>query len=301
MNPKIIKKLKSIPSSYKTNSKIICIGDIHGDLLATIQCLRKVKLINKNGNWIGGNKYVVQIGDVVDRGGRDFSHDDEASELKIMNLFNKLDYQAKKVGGRVFCLLGNHEIMNTMGIFDYVSPNGLKAFGGRIGRKRMFAPGGQMSQMMGLSRFAILKINDVLFVHGGINNYISNNYTLNQINYLMRLYLMGQGSLINNKEFQKLFINGDSLLWNRKYSTTKMTRSQCIGLSKMLRRYNANILTIGHSPQEQGINSDCNGKVWRIDTGVSEAFGQRSASEQRIQVLEIVQLQKNKKRFIIHK
>jgi len=44
---------------------------------------------------------------------------------------------------------------------------------------------------------------------------------------------------------------------------------------------------VGHTPQHQ-INSECNGHVIRVDTGMSEAFGHRNG-EDRVEVLEITQ------------
>ena len=37
-------------------------------------------------------------------------------------------------------------------------------------------------------------------------------------------------------------------------------------------------------PKENGINSKCDNKIWRVDTGMSDAFG----SKKNIQVLEIL-------------
>ena len=45
-------------------------------------------------------------------------------------------------------------------------------------------------------------------------------------------------------------------------------------------------MVLGHSPQQQGINLKCN-SIWRVDTGMSEAFGKR-LNNKRIQVLEII-------------
>ena len=44
-----------------------------------------------------------------------------------------------------------------------------------------------------------------------------------------------------------------------------------------------NGLIVGHTVQEEGMNQKCKNKIWRVDTGMSQAFG----SKQNIQVLEI--------------
>ena len=44
-------------------------------------------------------------------------------------------------------------------------------------------------------------------------------------------------------------------------------------------------IVVGHTVQEK-INSKCGGKVWAIDSGMSDAFGKKGDS--KIQVLEIL-------------
>ena len=100
--------------------RIIVIGDIHGDWKITQKIFLKFKLINSNGKWIAEpkNTHVVQVGDIVDRGGRPDTYGDECSEIKIMDFLDDIHNQAKLYGGGVFCILGNHEIMNVVGKFQ---------------------------------------------------------------------------------------------------------------------------------------------------------------------------------------
>ena len=46
-------------------------------------------------------------------------------------------------------------------------------------------------------------------------------------------------------------------------------------------------MIVGHTVQEQGINSKCDRKIWKVDTGMSDAFG----SNGKIQVLEILTME----------
>ena len=55
-------------------------------------------------------------------------------------------------------------------------------------------------------------------------------------------------------------------------------------------------MIVGHSPQfmyGKGLNSTCNNKLWRVDVGMSRAFGElnnndRETLNRRVQVLEII-------------
>ena len=80
-------------------------------------------------NWTGGKSIVVQVGDQVDRcrpkekmcNEEGATVDDEPSDLLIMYLMTALDKKARKSGGMIISLFGNHEIMQTFGNFNYVS------------------------------------------------------------------------------------------------------------------------------------------------------------------------------------
>ena len=75
------------------------------------------------------NAHVVQVGDILDRKIRsDETISDEDSEFKIISLILKLQLESYIDGGGFHPVIGNHELMNIFGIFDYVSPMGYEAF-----------------------------------------------------------------------------------------------------------------------------------------------------------------------------
>ena len=49
-------------------------------------------------------------------------------DLRILNYFTKLHEEAQKVGGAVYSIIGNHELMNVNGDMRYVSHEGIKGF-----------------------------------------------------------------------------------------------------------------------------------------------------------------------------
>jgi hypothetical protein len=92
--------------------RLVAVGDIHGDFAQAMKALELSKCMNSEGKWIGGTTVLVQVGDILDRGD---------NELAIMRKFQKLAKEAKEAGGDVVVMNGNHEIMNVMGDFRYVT------------------------------------------------------------------------------------------------------------------------------------------------------------------------------------
>jgi hypothetical protein len=66
------------------------------------------------------------------------------------------------------------------------------------------------------------------------------------------------------------------VVWTRDYggadAGVTAEASACRRLSAALEATGAKRLVVGHTPQQKGINSGCNGKVWRTDVGVSRGI-----------------------------
>jgi hypothetical protein len=208
----------SIPAPLGT--RIIAFGDLHGDWELTVHLLQLAKLVKLDSNgtphWDANppNTILVQVGDLVDRCRPDLNHncqsnhttfEDEDSDLRIMHLFSSLRDEAQKVGGDVYRLLGNHELMNVDGDTRYVSLKGItgaaetldipaplskeipensdsdsesptpsseRFIRGLEARKAMFTPSSlknpTLATYMGCTQQAVLIIGDVLFAHAGV-------------------------------------------------------------------------------------------------------------------------------------
>jgi hypothetical protein len=227
---------------YPSYEKVYAFGDIHGDLSAFITILKRAKLIDDNYHWCGGNTHVVQVGDILDRKIRDVEYSDEDSEFKIISLILKLQLESYVAGGGFHPVIGNHEIMNILGIFDYVSPLGLKHFNGKEGRRKYFEIGGDFCKYLACAWNPVIKIGDVLFCHGGISLNIANKYSIDQINFIMRDTLYGNIKHIDEPYFNELFINENSILWYRMYSINipkNMFQKYYYELNQVLKIYNA--------------------------------------------------------------
>lgn len=274
------------PTILSKQKRIIAIGDIHGDWEALIKCLNKANLIDKNLNWsaIPLSTIVIQLGDQVDRGGRQcHSGGDEASEIKIFDLLDKLHAQAEKFSGGVYSLLGNHELMNIKGDMRFTSPLSRQYFGNNINdRIDAFKPGGEIAKRFACTRNVVMKIGSFLFVHGG---YLPKhlNLSLEKINQIMREYLIGDIYNSNQKYFDEYFLENNSLLWTRKLSGNA---GDCKSLNKVLDKLDLNGMVVGHTPQTNGIESSCNNKLWKIDVGMSKAFCNDTYIYQVLEILD---------------
>jgi 3',5'-cyclic AMP phosphodiesterase CpdA len=71
--------------------------------------------------WSGDDAILVQTGDIVDRG---------TYAWDIYRLMARLRGEASRVGGRVVSILGNHEVMNAIGDWRYVTQDDIQHTGG---------------------------------------------------------------------------------------------------------------------------------------------------------------------------
>jgi len=68
--------------------------------------------------------------------------------------------------------------------------------------------------------------------------------------------------------------DGNSVMWNRQLSRESYANPidrfhACNMVSQALARIGASRLVVGHTPQMRGVNCECDGKVWRVDVGMS--------------------------------
>ena len=276
-------------AEYNNVEKIIAFGDIHGDLNAFKNCLRKANLINLQDRWIGGITHVVQVGDILDRKPRAEDNSDEDSEFIIISFILKLQIESFLNGGGYHPVIGNHELMNIMGIFDYVSNMGMRHFNTFNERKEYFRQGGDFCKYLACGWNPVIKINNCLFCHGGLSRSISNKYSIKEINEMMRSRLYSNKFSLNDINFQNLFIGEKSILWNRDYSNNEEENPRILqDVKHVLEKYGCKYMIIGHTPYTEGVKIKYNGHVICIDTAMSDAFGKKRAKMERIHFIEVI-------------
>ena len=94
------------------SSRLVAVGDVHGNFEGWVQILRVAGILDRSGAWAGGDSTLVMTGDVVGRGGY---------PKRIYLWIRRLMREAQASGGRVEFLLGNHEAMTMHHIHSYTT------------------------------------------------------------------------------------------------------------------------------------------------------------------------------------
>jgi hypothetical protein len=93
--------------------RIVAVGDIHGSFDGLTSILQEAGIIDENLKWTGGTDTYIQLGDLFDRG---------VKVREVVDLVMRLQGEAAAAGGRVECILGNHETMNLTGFYRDSNP-----------------------------------------------------------------------------------------------------------------------------------------------------------------------------------
>ena len=253
---------------YKMVEKIVVIGDIHADYEVLIAVLKKAGLINDKLEWIGGKTYLVMIGDLVDGKARIDNWTGD-SDLKVINFLSKLIKLAKRKGGDVIILLGNHEFMNIRGNFSYSGDHGIQEMGGELKRLKYF---NNQFRKFAKKCYLVVNIEGWIFSHAGIPPEISKKYSISKLNAMLQKFLSNEMSLHEDNVFFNIINGENGILTTREFGFNNVN---CKRLSLSLQNLKANHMVIGHTVQEK-VNEVCNKKLWRVDVGLSRAFGNNS-------------------------
>src|SRR6266849_4802011 len=182
-------RTKEQPGTWEGVGRIVAVGDVHGDYDQLVAVLKTAGLIDDQLSWTGGKTHLVQNGDILDRG---------PDSRKAMDLLMRLEKQAEEADGYVHALIGNHEAMNVYGDLRYTSAGEFASYRdensektraaalktehpadtarweaqhplGYFEHRKQFSPDGYYGKWIA-SHDAVIKINDTLFLHGGLSS-----------------------------------------------------------------------------------------------------------------------------------
>jgi len=268
--------------------RIVAVGDVHGDYDQFVTVLRSAGVIDAEGNWTGGKTHLVQTGDLVDRG---------PQSRKVLDFVIKLESQARRSGGWVHALIGNHEAMNIMGDLRYVSPADLASYqsespeeepgkpAGYAGQRKLWSRDGTYGKWV-RSHNTIVKINDTVFVHGGIGpKYASSS--IREMNDRIREELNDPSKLPGG-----WVIDQEGPLWYRGLAEGDQPKLEA-HVSAVLKKLKAERMVIGHTFTDGAITPRFGGKVLLIDIGLARIYD--PLLRQECLVIE------NGKPFVLHR
>lgn len=303
-------KLKTVNGPAE---RIIAIGDVHGDIEAMRTALRNACIIDKEDRWIGGRSVLVQVGDQLDRGQDEraiykllFKLQDKAPKAggavhillgnhELMNA--RLDFRYVTRGGFEDFIPASQMKEAGSGKIDdddHLSVTKQRKWRPRIAvddlkmiralpaamqaRARSIVAGGPLATELGRRAKIAVLVGDTVFIHAGLSprhlvfggrDQGNGVDMLDEINDDTSKFLQGQAP------YPPILHGQSSPVWMRDYSRPGVRQGspECKMLAETLRMIGAKRMVVGHTPQAEGINAACGGKVWRVDTGMSKAYG----------------------------
>ena len=287
------------PDVFTQVRRIVAIGDIHADPDALLVLLRQAGLIGpKDTKWTGGDTHLVLTGDYVDRGPNAAAVLDLLMALEpqaqraggrlhalignheAMNMYGDLRY----VSPEDYATYRNKDSEKKRDAQMQAALEQLKASGmppadeaawrtqfqtevplGWVEQRLAFLPTGKYGQWL-LKRNAVVRINDTIFLHGGISaKYVT--WSLPMINEKIRMELSDPTNLKDG-----ISQDEQGPLWYRGLAESPETNADISGLvNRILETQGVKHIVIGHTPIP-AIMPRFGGKVITIDVGISRAY-----------------------------
>jgi hypothetical protein len=290
------------------------VGDLHGDYENFVKILKGTGVVDSSLHWAAGETHLVQMGDILDRGDSAkeifdllMSLEKEAEtaggmvhvllgnheEINITGrVFSYPDYltseQFRKFLPDAFRKAKERELQKKIrtaerrgdrGPYDYIVEefwNDLKRDPRARGRYYLNFMNKYGDWL--LKKNAVIKINDCVFVHGGISEEFS-TWPLQDINDRLRSELNDVRRAIERERetsFSKpvLLYAEDGPLWYRELALPGSVLPEEVDL--ILSNLGARHMIIAHTPQIAVTREKMmrfGGKVWIVDTGIARVYG----------------------------
>jgi hypothetical protein len=274
--------------------QIVALGDLHGSLATAKRVLRMAGVIGLADEWTVGTGTLVQSGDIVDRG---------TDTVALYSFFEDLRVDAEAQGGTFTSLLGNHEVMNALGDWRYVTKDDIDTFGGLAARRAEMAPDGSIGRAW-LANYSLtariplhslksasLEANTAALsvIHAGLPlttplstllpypdrpNKLAKSFLYKALLEEAAPYPPGPwpGIPSSMTAEEAALWDGQGVWWWRGNALDD-ERKACEDARRMAELIGVRRLISGHTPNFDGMVSRCNGTILLIDTGISPAYG----------------------------
>ncbi len=310
-----------VPYEWTAIERIIVIGDLHGDYENFVKILKGTQVVDPDLHWAAGKVHLVQMGDVMDRGQdarRIFDLlmrlEKEAEEAGGMVHVLLGNHEEMNLTGTIFS--GNRELV-TLNQFISFLPDGYRkqeedSLAKRIiklrSRDRYLreedvvdafwsdlrdSPSAQRQYVINLNEQygdwlrqlnVAIKINDIVFVHGGISEKYS-SWGLREINNRFRLEIADYWRAYRRREPPRvgqpqILYRGNGPLWYREFANVPEEDLK-EELDATLDNLTAKTMIIAHTPRIPKNLMEMQrfgGKIWIVDTGISSVYRGRAAA-----------------------
>ncbi|MFP4081210.1 MAG: metallophosphoesterase [Candidatus Aminicenantes bacterium] len=298
--------------------KIVAVGDIHGDYKNFVKILKGTKLIDEQLHWTGGKTHLVQTGDIMDRGpdakkvfdllmkleeeaektgGKIHvligNHEemnitgiafDYAGYVTVEQFVSFLPEKYRKKKKKEFTeKTGENEIDQDKYLDNSLKKYWLELMKEKSARKKYVDNFNDKYGKWILSHNAVIKINHVIFVHGGISRQFS-TWKIEDINEQLQEELCFlQKAAKRPRSFSgsynpKIVYKSEGPLW---YRGLALEDEQNLKqeVDKILENLGAKYMVIAHTPRagsrivSEEYMSRFDGRIWIIDTGISDYYG----------------------------
>lgn len=243
---------------HKSADSIAIISDIHGEYDIYINLLKSSGIIGEDLRWSFGTGHLVIAGDVFDRGNK-------TTEV-LWHLYG-LELQAKKAGGKLHYLMGNHELMVLTNDLRYIGDK--YSMVEKITRTRydhLYSDSSVLGSWL-RSKPVMMKIGRILFVHAGISDEVLERaMPVEQVNRKFYENFTPERDLDVCDHDELAMLDQDTgPVWYRGYFTdTTFCESR---LDAVLDFYDADHIIVGHTPQRSIVHMFDN-KILGVDTGI---------------------------------
>jgi hypothetical protein len=238
------------PETIRDVDSVFVVSDVHGRFTSLIRTLSHAGVVDTALRWTGGRGHLVVVGDVFDRG---------PDATRVWWLLYRLEREARAAGGGVEVVLGNHEIMILAGDTTYVSEK--EAALARHHGTCYACLYDIRTSLLGrwlATKPALLKINDAVFVHGGVTPLFAglrigkfNDATYDYLHEPIFRDLLADSATVarlDQEQYRQrlaFFFHPESPLWFRGYVQSDTLAPQ---LDSVLGRYDAAVHVVGHTP-----------------------------------------------------
>lgn len=246
-------------SIYSNVENIVALSDIHGQYDLAVQILQNNQVIDQDLNWNYGTGHFVIVGDIFDRG-------DKVTET--LWLIYKLEKQAKEAGGFVHFLLGNHEYMVLHNDLRYIHDKyaSVSTLIG-VGYDELFGNNTVLGKWL-RSKPTVLKINEHVFVHGGISNdFLSTvGFDIESINDTMRKSIERSKDEMKASDFYSTYYGRSGPIWYRGYFNDGLSDQ---AIDSVLNTTNCEHVVVGHCSNDTVVSLYDN-KIFGVDSSIKK-------------------------------